>query len=1103
MIQIINIANKINDIFESNRYTHKIFIESNFSLDVHYVRKDITSDEDITNTSRQEVFEKYNKGLMSLEEYISHLTEIERNSSLISNNNIEDYILEKLELDGKSYSIEFRSYTPEEYTEVHIANLFNGKPIESMSRFRLNGYFDENPQKIEGDIPPIVTFYSYKGGMARTTTMVSYAIERASQGKKVFIIDCDLEAPGYLNFFDLSEHKGLKSGECNGLVEMISDIEFCKANNDSEFDYTNYYVNIIHSNDNDKYTPYKHILENIFLMPAGNLNETNNEISSENREHYLEGLSRINLSNPQIIKSIFSDFFKYLKKINIDIILIDSRTGFSDIIFDCIKYFTNHLVAFFGSNNQSIPGLFNLLDEYNRNNNFGLTLINSILPHNEDSKFWIERFQEVYSHYSKGLNGYEVKPLHRVADFEKIGIKHNAFNGVSLIDYILQRKNDDYNNIFDELNGSLFANNSNNSTFPEQQSINSFDSKFEKSHIPQNNDLKNNISQYDYLYTATTLRLKQNILHELKSTLKKIKSFAEDCDIDDKLFYYRDCMNDLFEQDKFLIRGYKGTGKTYLYLALEQPKILKNLLNRANFKRRKNGDTLLSEDTTYISIQVIDTNAVSIKKKFFEFGDFINPSTIHIYNFKRFWRLHTWNSILLDDKFKDIRETSKYCDYIKDIVSDTAIELYKKCLTNDNLDLFIAIDEDMKKVNDRLVNNNQKLFILYDQLDSRINPLYWNEVVSPLINYWKDYYSTYSNILPKIFVRTDLMRRIQGTNTARLHENFIEIEWSINEIFAYFIKLSMTNDFARKCLEVIITKRIKKYSNAKNFPTDEKLINNQYQLDNILDASISPYVYAFFGSKVVDSTGRYWGNPYRYFENNLCNADKKSISLRPFINTMDNNAIEVALEDNTKHVTAIIPSKSYTKKDVKDKAAITYFDDLTQDDFSKDLIKFKDFLDAKEGDPFRFKSLDRYMYEKLLQTVFDKYKEEFKIVKNIDELNTILEANGIIAEKITREGKYYQFAPLYYYIWALKNSSFDYKEEKEYQEVGYYKKEGPKCYVVTPENKYEVKYCDSFFKINQQVMFDLKCEKHISKDGKLFWYATNLKPYVDNEVIEG
>lgn len=45
---------------------------------------------------------------------------------------------------------------------------------------------------------PIITFYSYKGGQGRSTTLAAFASYMARQeNKKVFIIDCDIEAPGF------------------------------------------------------------------------------------------------------------------------------------------------------------------------------------------------------------------------------------------------------------------------------------------------------------------------------------------------------------------------------------------------------------------------------------------------------------------------------------------------------------------------------------------------------------------------------------------------------------------------------------------------------------------------------------------------------------------------------------------------------------------------------------------------------------------------------------------------------------------------------------------------------------------------------------------
>ena len=42
----------------------------------------------------------------------------------------------------------------------------------------------------------IVTFYSFKGGVGRTLALVNIGIELAQTGKRVLLVDFDLEAPG-------------------------------------------------------------------------------------------------------------------------------------------------------------------------------------------------------------------------------------------------------------------------------------------------------------------------------------------------------------------------------------------------------------------------------------------------------------------------------------------------------------------------------------------------------------------------------------------------------------------------------------------------------------------------------------------------------------------------------------------------------------------------------------------------------------------------------------------------------------------------------------------------------------------------------------------
>lgn len=52
------------------------------------------------------------------------------------------------------------------------------------------------PWTLATGAPTIVAFYSFKGGVGRTTTLASCALQAAKQGERVVVIDLDLEAPG-------------------------------------------------------------------------------------------------------------------------------------------------------------------------------------------------------------------------------------------------------------------------------------------------------------------------------------------------------------------------------------------------------------------------------------------------------------------------------------------------------------------------------------------------------------------------------------------------------------------------------------------------------------------------------------------------------------------------------------------------------------------------------------------------------------------------------------------------------------------------------------------------------------------------------------------
>jgi len=60
--------------------------------------------------------------------------------------------------------------------------------VEPIWKVPRSGYSTEKP--------PIVVFYSFKGGVGRSTALASFAIQRARAGERVVAVDADLDAPG-------------------------------------------------------------------------------------------------------------------------------------------------------------------------------------------------------------------------------------------------------------------------------------------------------------------------------------------------------------------------------------------------------------------------------------------------------------------------------------------------------------------------------------------------------------------------------------------------------------------------------------------------------------------------------------------------------------------------------------------------------------------------------------------------------------------------------------------------------------------------------------------------------------------------------------------
>ena len=250
------------------------------------------------------------------------------------------------------------------------------------------------------------------------------------------------------------------------------------------------------------------------------------------------------------------------------------------------------------------------------------------------------------------------------------------------------------------------------------------------------------------------------------------------------------------------------------------------------------------------------------------------------------------------------------------------------------------------------------------------------------------------------------------------------------------------------------------------------------------------------------------GSPWEYFSKELANADNSAISMRPFINTFDHNAVDKALGRTERYVKEIISPEIYASREVRINSTDKYFNDLAKDEFSRDLLKFKDVLMSASGEQFRYKSLTEMQFNDLITLVFSKI-DDSPVVKSSDDLISLIFANGIMSEKVTTIGKFYRFASIYHYAWGLANGELESEEKKRKKEEktkpaqpeenklyeGEIMSKGGRLFAVTPalpHRDFIIKRAPFGCIVGDRITFYLESEP--SKKGMgLFWFAVDIE----------
>jgi cellulose biosynthesis protein BcsQ len=251
----------------------------------------------------------------------------------------------------------------------------------------------------------VVTFYSFKGGVGRSMALINIACELVKAGSDVLVVDFDLEAPG-IETFNLPRPEPRPESETKGTKGIV--------------DFVTSYVSTGKSPEVKDYV-YRSPIQagstgQLWIMPAG-LQDT--EYSAR-----LNSISWQELYTERGGYLLFEDLKAQWKEyLDPDYVLIDSRTGYTDVAGICTRQLPDAVVCLFFPNEQNLDGLRKIVGKIReekamvRRKNIHLLFVNSNVPDLDD----VDQILEKRLNRFKDQLGYDT-PLSTIHHYNNLSL---------------------------------------------------------------------------------------------------------------------------------------------------------------------------------------------------------------------------------------------------------------------------------------------------------------------------------------------------------------------------------------------------------------------------------------------------------------------------------------------------------------------------------------------------------------------------------------------------------------------------------------------------------------------------------------------------------
>lgn len=192
----------------------------------------------------------------------------------------------------------------------------------------------------------VITFYSYKGGTGRSMALANVAWILAANGNRVLVADWDLESPGLHRFFKpyLREEELRGTGGVIDLIREYEDANMPEPPADRPDNWLEEYAKVRY--------PFT---INWTFGGGGSLDFLS---AGRQNDHYAVTVSALDWENfyNRLQGAKFFDALRADMKRRWDYVLIDSRTGLSDVADICTLHLPDILVDCFTLSDQGIEG---------------------------------------------------------------------------------------------------------------------------------------------------------------------------------------------------------------------------------------------------------------------------------------------------------------------------------------------------------------------------------------------------------------------------------------------------------------------------------------------------------------------------------------------------------------------------------------------------------------------------------------------------------------------------------------------------------------------------------------------------------------------------